>query len=87
MHPIDNRETVGSSPAQTTIVTFVATFGKMRTGVQSSCVSFQLPTYGRLAQSVEQRTVNPFVTGSSPVFPATPSLHLSISLRKKLVKF
>ena len=36
-----------------------------------------MPRYSGIVQSVEQRTVNPYVTGSSPVARATDSAGLS----------
>ena len=38
--------------------------------------------YSGIVQSVEQRTVNPYVTGSSPVARATNSVAKSLVLRR-----
>ena len=64
MHPTDNRETIGSSPIETTK-------GCIATSVNnedwtSRPMILAAPFPGPLVQSVERRIVNPYVEGSSP---------------------
>ena len=43
---------------------------------------YHMQRYSGIVQSVEQRTVNPYVTGSSPVARATNSVAKSLILRR-----
>ena len=48
---------------------------------------YYMPRYSGIVQSVEQRTVNPYVTGSSPVARATDSAGLSKTPRFLFLAF